>query len=152
VQPLDFLTERFLGFKGLGFNANLTLVDQKGSGAAPAIALGVAPLTYNVTAYYEGNGVELRLSHTFQKGAQVAGSNQNGIASAALFGNDYRQLDFSSSFDLGTWFDNSHLPELTVDVINITKATQRSYFQFENAAFTSYNPGRTVLVGLRGRF
>jgi len=36
--------------------------------------------------------------------------------------------------------------------VNIFEAEQRSYFQFENAAFTQYQPGRTVLIGLRGSF
>jgi len=39
-----------------------------------------------------------------------------------------------------------------VNVINITKQAQSSYFQFPNATFNEYNPGRTVLVGIRGRF
>jgi len=154
VQPLDFVFDRYLGIKGLGFNANLTLVDQHASGSATnsAVALGVAPTTYNATLYYENYGITARLSTTFTQGSQQAGSNQNGIPTAALFSDDYQQWDFSSSFALGDWFGNPALPELTFDVINITKEKQRSYFQFENAAFTSYNAGRTIMVGLRGRF
>jgi TonB-dependent receptor len=152
VQPLDFLLGRYLGINGFGFTANLTLVDQKGSGAAPAIALGVADLTYNITAYYENHGVTARLSTTFQRGAQVANTGQNSIPLAGLFSDDYQQWDFSSSFDLGEILGNQRLPQLTFDVINLFKADQRQYFQFENAAFTYYNPGRTIMVGLRGRF
>jgi outer membrane receptor protein involved in Fe transport len=44
------------------------------------------------------------------------------------------------------------MPELTFDVQNITDAKQRSHFQFSNAAFTYYNPGRLFLVGIRGNF
>jgi len=47
---------------------------------------------------------------------------------------------------------NDYLPQLTLDVINITKSEQRSYFQFPEAAFTWYQPGRTVMIGLRGKF
>jgi hypothetical protein len=49
---------------------------------------------------------------------------------------------------------NTHdwIPQRTVDVINVSNAKQRSYFQFNNATFTQYNPGRTVIVGLRGTF
>ena len=46
----------------------------------------------------------------------------------------------------------SEIPQLTIDVINLTNAEQRSYFQFNNATFTQYDPGRTVIVGLRGSF
>jgi TonB-dependent receptor len=152
VQPLDFLLGRYLGLNGFGFNANLTLISQTGSGAAPAVATGVAPLTYNITAYYERGGITLRGSTTFTQGGISATAPQNGITAAGLYNDDYQQFDLSAAFDLGEIFDMKGLPELTVDVQNITKAQQRSYFQFENAAFTLYDPGRVVMIGLRGRF
>jgi TonB-dependent receptor len=152
VQSLDFLLGRHLGINGFGFQVNGTIIDQKGSGAAPAVAIGVARYSYNATIYYENHGISARLSTTWAEGSQSSGTNQNGIPLAALFSDDYQQWDFSSSLDLGQIFDSPRLPQLTFDVVNIFEATQRSYFQFPNAAFTSYNPGRTVLIGLRGRF
>ena len=44
------------------------------------------------------------------------------------------------------------VPQITLDVININNAVQRSYFQFSDATFTQYNAGRTVILGLRGSF
>ncbi len=73
VQPLDFLT-RSLGITGFGFNANATIVDQRSDG--PAIAFGVAPFTYNITAYYEKNGVMLRVATTSRQGSQNSGAAQ----------------------------------------------------------------------------
>ena len=46
------------------FNANLTIVDQTGSGSAQQVATGVPPRAYNVTAYYENHGISARLSRT----------------------------------------------------------------------------------------
>jgi TonB-dependent receptor len=151
VQPLDFGNA---ALDGLGFTANYTLIDQKGQGAAPAIAVGVAPSTYNATVYYENHGVSARVSVTSAEGAQLSGpGGQNGITAAELYSDDYTQFDFSSSFDLGELFNSSDwVPQLTVDVINLTDEEQRSYFQFPNATFTQYNPGRTIIVGLRGSF
>jgi TonB-dependent receptor len=150
VQPLDFGSP---ALEGLGFTANYTIIDQKGQGAAPAIATGVAPDTYNATLYYEKHGISARVSVTSASGSQLTGpGGQNGITVAELFSEDYTQYDFSSSFDLGEWFGHTWVPQLTVDVINLTNAEQRSYFQFNNATFTQYDPGRTVIVGLRGRF
>lgn len=149
VQPLDFLLEDVV--PGLGFIANATIIDQKGKGAAPAVAIGVAEYTYNATAYYEHGGVSARISQTFTKGSQTSGLNQNGIPAAALFSDDYRQWDFSSSLDLNEITGSTGLPQLTFDVTNFTNAKQRSYFQFENATFTQYTPGRTFMIGLRGR-
>lgn len=152
VQPLDFATESF-GVRGFGIQGNLTIIDQKGEGAgAPAIALGVAPTTYTLGGYYENGGVSARLIYTYNEGSQVAGANQNGITNAALFGDSYDQLDFSGSLDFAELFDNDYLPTLTLDVINITKSTQRAYFQYSGAAFTYYEPGRMIMVGLRGSF
>ncbi len=152
TQPLDFLT-KYVGVTGFGFQGNLTLIDQKGEGTgAPAVALGVSPKTYTLTGYYEGNGLSTRLTYTFNEGAQGSGLNQNGIPAAAIYGKDYGQLDFSGNLDLGKIFGNSYMPTLVVNVINITKQSQRSYFQFSNAVFNDYQPGRTLLVGIRGRF
>jgi outer membrane receptor protein involved in Fe transport len=96
----------------------------------------------------------LRLSQTHQDGSQVATANQNGIPNAALYSDDYTQLDFSSSFDLGTILGKSSewWPMVTFDVINVTREKQRAYFQFPNATFTQYDPGRTFVVGLRLKF
>lgn len=151
VQPLDFVTKA-IGVRGFGFNANATIVDQKGTGAAPAVALGVAKYTYNITGYYENHGVSLRLSTTFTKGSQQSNANQNGITDAAIFSDDYQQWDFSSSFDLERIFGWRHMPELTFDVVNLTNEDLRSYFQYSNATFTQYKPGRQYMVGLRGTF
>ncbi len=152
TQPLDFLT-RFIGVEGFGFQGNLTMIDQKGEGTgAPAVALGVAPTTYTLTGYYEGNGLSTRLTYTYNEGSVQSGLNQNGLPAAAIIGRDYAQLDFSGNIDLGKILGNDNLPTVVVNVINIAKEPQSSYFQFPNATFNEYNPGRTVLVGIRGRF
>ncbi len=116
------------------------------------MALGVAPHTYNVTAYYEKYGLSARISTVYNKGSQVSTANQNGITAAALFTDDYKQWDFSSSYDLSQAFGWKTQVEITLDGINLFNAKQRTYFQFENAAFTNYTPGRMYLVGVRGRF
>lgn len=152
TQPLDFVT-KYIGVTGFGFQGNLTLIDQKGEGTgAPAVALGVAPMTYVLTGYYDKGGVSARLTYSFNEGSQGSGLNQNGIPNAAIFGRNYKQLDFSGSLDLGKILGNDYLPQLTLNVINITKEPIASYFQYPNATFNEYNPGRSVLVGLRGSF
>jgi outer membrane receptor protein involved in Fe transport len=150
VQPLDFLFDRYLGLRGLGFNANMTIVDQSASGGA--VAQGVPPRSYNVTGYYEHGPLSLRLSRTWNKGFISSGTGQNGIPLAALHSDNYGQWDFAGSVKLASVLGYDRAPELTLDVQNITKEKQRSYFQFEDAAFTYYDPGRIVLVGLRGKF
>ncbi|UYY77610.1 TonB-dependent receptor [Sphingomonas sp. R1] len=149
VQPLDFLTEK-LGVRGFGFNANATIVDQTNDGAATAT--GVSPFTYNVTGYYERGGVMLRVSVTSREGSVSSGTSQNSIPTAALYADDYTTWDFSSAFDLDKLLGVKKAPQLTINVSNFTNATLRSYFQFPNATFTQYKPGRQFLIGLRGSF
>ena len=154
VQPLDFLL-RGIGLDGFGFTANYTIIDQKGDGAAPAIAIGVPPESYNATLYYDKHGVSARVSVTHTQGSQASGpnSNQSGVIGAELFGDDYTQYDFSSSFDFSELFGWPEMvPQLTLDVINIGEEKRRTYQQFSNAAFSYYDSGRTVMAGLRGRF
>jgi hypothetical protein len=159
VQPLDFLLGR-IGLNGFGFTANYTLIDQFGSGAAPAVALGVAPSTYNLTGYYEHGAVSVRISEVFNKGSQVGAANQNGLKNPlnpndptayGLFSDSYRQWDLSSSLDLSKVFGWHHELQLTLDALNLFGEKQRSYFQFTNATFTEYAPGRTLMFGVRGR-
>jgi TonB-dependent receptor len=152
VQPLDKLLH-IPALEGMGITANYTVVDQQGSGAAPATAVGVPPHTFNLTGYYEKNGVSLRLSQVFYAENVATGTNQNGLVNGAAVYNDvYRQWDFSSSFDIGKLFHLGNAPEITFDVQNLFSAKQRQYFQYKNATFTQYEPGRFYMLGLRQKF
>ena len=162
VQPLDFLLANWVGIEGLGFTANLTILDQKSSGAAPAIATGVSPYQYNLTGYYDHNGVSLRLSYVFNDKTYASGTNQQGIClpstanpacpgGAYLYGAAYGQMDMSSSLRLANLFGEIPTdPEVTFDVTNVTDAKLISYFNFPNAIHSYYNQGRTFMFGVRG--
>lgn len=147
-QPLDFV----LPFKGLGVSANYTKVKQSGAN----VALGVPSYTYNLAAYYEGRFGGFRVTKNFTKGTQTAGTGQNGITNAALFGEDYAQVDFTSRLNIGEILGDAigwkKDLQATFDIFNVTRSIQRSYFQFQNAPFTIYAPGRTYQVGLRASF
>jgi TonB-dependent receptor len=163
VQPWDFILGAY-GLDGFGTTANMTIVDQKGSGAAPAIAQGVSPFTYNVTAYYDYQGYSFRLSYVWNDTQVVSGTNQNGLClpSAAVttcpegarsYKRAYGQLDLSSSIRLSNIFgDILTDPELTFDVQNITKSKLSTYWQYPNVTGDYYRQGTTYLIGLRGRF
>ena len=56
------------------------------------------------------------------------------------------------NFDLEKLTGINNAPQLVFDVTNIFKEKQRTYFQFDNATFTEYRPGRTYMIGLRGTF
>ena len=165
VQPLDFLLEQY-GWKGFGFTGNLTIVDQKSTANPPTIATGVAPFTYNVTGYYDNDGISARLSYVFSDTSYASGSNQQSVClptgtsaggcpgGAYLFSKAYGQADFSSSLKLSKIFTDElpSDPELTFDVQNIFSAKQVTYDQFPDAVHSYYIKGQTFLFGIRGTF
>lgn len=144
VQPLNNLVE------GLGFSANFTHIYQKGKGGgAPAKAIGVSPKSYNFTGYWENFGASVRLSYTWNDAQTSSGPNQNGILPAELKTDARGQWDLSASYSLESLPTS---PQLTLNVINLTGEEQRTYFWHDNATFTYYDPGYSVLVGVRGTF
>ncbi len=148
VQPLE---QWYAPLSGFGYSANATYIHQTGTGAAPAIAIGVPKMTYNVTLYYEGHGLSVHLSDNYNGGSQASGANQNGITAAAFFNDSRSQIDLSSSYDLGSWGIAKNT-QITLDATNLNNAKIRQYFQFKNATYTEYDPGSTLMVGIRGKF
>jgi TonB-dependent receptor len=152
VQPLDFGST---ALEGLGFTANYTFIDQHGSGAAPAIAIGVPPQTWNGTLYYENHGISARASITEALGSQASGpnSNQQQVTGAELFTTDYKQIDASLAFDMGKMFHWSEfVPQLIIEGQNLTNEKRDTYFQFTDALYSEFDSGRTIMFGLRGSF
>jgi TonB-dependent receptor len=167
VQPLDFMLEQY-GIEGLGLTANVTIVDQVGTGAAPTHALGVAPYTYNLTGYYEKDGLMARMAYTFT--AQTIVNDQQSLGSALCLpttqslpdgcprgplqmSTPLGRADFSSSLKLSKIFgDLPSDPELTFSIQNVFNAKQISYFQYPQTNWSYYRSGQTYLFGVHGSF
>ncbi len=163
VQPLDFLLEDF-GLPGFGFNGNLTLLDQKSSGSAPTFATGIPPLSYNVTGYYDHDGISVRLSYVWNDTSYSSGSNSQSLClpninaqvsgcpqGAYLFSKAYGQADFSSSVRLSRFFGEIPTdPELTFDVQNLFNSKLRAYDQWVTATHNYYDQGQVIIFGVRG--
>lgn len=144
VQPLDKL------FEGLGFMANYTHVKQTSEGdGVPAVAVGVAPDLWNATAYWENDRASIRLSYTWNDDIIASGANQNGIPQARLISEARGQLDLSASYTMAQFRSE---PQLTLNVINITSEPLKTNFYYDNATYEYYEPGYTVLLGVRGTF
>ncbi len=144
VQPLDFI------YKGLGFQANYTVVSQKNIGSGvPAQAVGISPHTYNVTGYWEGYGAMVRLSYVWNSDQISSTANQNGLPFAQIKTDARGQLDLSASYQLA---NTPSKPTITLNVINMTNANFRQTLTYENAAYSYYTPGYTIMLGIRGTF
>jgi outer membrane receptor protein involved in Fe transport len=74
---------------------------------------------------------------------------QNNIPGANLRADARGQLDLSAGYQL-PFLDNG--VRLTLDVLNITNEPIRTTFEYSNAAYSAYYPGRQVLLGLRANF
>jgi TonB-dependent receptor len=164
VQPLDFVLDQY-GLKGFGFTGNVTILDPSSSGAAPINPTGVARLAYNMTGYYENNGLMARVSYVWNDRTYGSGSNTQSVClpvgssgsgcpgGAYLFAAPYGQLDLSSSLKLSTVLgDIPSDPDLTFDIQNLTRSKLHTYDQFTNATHSYYNVGMVFLFGLRGEF
>lgn len=144
VQPLSFVLQ------GLGFSANYTRISQEGQGAGvPAQAVGISPTSYNFTGYYENHGATIRLSYNHNAAQISSGVGQNGIPYGQYFTDEYGQLDLSASYEFSNLPTS---PQVTLNVTNITGENQRTTFVNDNATWTFYEPGYSILLGIRGTF
>ena len=147
VQPLGRFWDPLDGF---GYTVNYTHMAQTAEGqGAPPQATGISPRLWNTTLYYEKHGLSVRLSYVWQSQQISTTPNQNGIPLAQLFADSYGQLDMSASYEFASL---PTTPQIVLNAINITDSKQRSTFQFENAAFSYYNPGYQILLGIRGKW
>lgn len=170
VQPLDFLTDRYLGLQGFGWTANVTVLDTSSSGSAPIHPGGVASLTYNVTGYYENNGYMMRFQYNWvDKSYQTGSTNNQGVClpnssfstgtfnqcpqGAYIFNAARGELDMSASVKLSKFFQELPSdPELIFEIQNLNDAPLVTYNQFPNAVHSYYDPGRVFFFGMRGTF
>lgn len=141
VQPLDFLV------KGLGFSANGTYLDQ--SSSSGLVATGVSKYSYNLQGFYENNGLSISVNYVWNDKSIAVNRPQNGIQDASLRSDARGQLDMSAGYQLP--FLNNAM-RLTLDVLNITDEPIRTTFEYDNAPYSVYYPGRTVLAGIRANF
>jgi TonB-dependent receptor len=168
VQPLDWVTAPYFGIEGFGVAGNWTMVNQHSTGSVPTYAQGVSPYQYNVTGYYEADGLMLRLAYNWNDASYGSASQSGGTClpvmpdgtksaecpgGAYQFNQAYGQADFSSSFRLSQAFGELPTdPQLTFDIQNLFNAKQRSYLMYPDTVHNYYIKGRNYLVGLRGSF
>lgn len=147
VQPLDFV------LPGLGFMANHTDMTLKPRGqdaeALGGNVYGIATKLWNATAYWERFGASVRLSYNWRSTNDSSGPNQNAIEPAQLVSGKRSVWDLSAGYTL---LGFAMQPQLTLNVLNLTNTKLRTNFWRPNAVYELYNPGRSVMVGLRGTF
>ena len=140
VQPLDLL------HKGLGLTANYTRLDPDYSGATN-LATGIAPYSYNITAYYENASFSTHMSYVYQAQRETANAPQNGLP-LALYAAGRGQIDLSAAWS-PRWIGRG---KITLDATNLGNAPFVVFFGDKSAPYSIYNPGYRIMLGWRGQF
>ena len=135
---------------GFGYIANLTLTENSAEFEATGEDIdfpGVSEVSYNLTAYYEADEFQARLSYSSRSDYLVEPS-AIGIG-GQLFNDDYAQLDASVSYDINqniTVFVNAiNLTDEDQDVFQILPAGQKRYYSTSHV-------GTRFALGVRGNF
>jgi iron complex outermembrane receptor protein len=137
---------------GLGFTGSMTILDSKQTipqtdaagnitGETTSAFFGVSKLSYNATLAYQRGPIGARLSYIWRK--EFLANNE-----ARLFANPigvWRTPEKSLDLQL-TWNVNDRVG-VTFDAVNLTKATQQTYYKFGDVGGPErYNLGTTLLA------
>jgi TonB-dependent receptor len=144
VQPLDVVLQ------GLGFTSNYTRINLSSKGAGIGTPTGVPKYTYAFTGYYENFGFSGRVSYVYNDVSFLTGPGQDGLGTFGTRFNSARgQWDAQLSYTVESLPSS---PRFTLDMVNFTNEPRVQYEGVPNAVYTSYDPGYTVLLGVRGSF
>ena len=111
-------------------------------------APGIAPYSYNLQAFYEQHGFSISVNYIWNDESVAANAPQNNIA-VPLKSDARGQLDLSAGYQLPFFGESTRV---TLDALNLTNEPLRTTFGYDNAPYSTYYPGRQVLLGLRASF
>ena len=137
-------------FKGLGLQANYTLVDSSAPGVLAgqkSELQGLSRNSYNLIGMYDYQDVSFRLAYNYRgRYLSTTGNyypdNGNTIAQTPIYMKGYGIMDAYASYAL-----TSHL-KLALEVNNITRTVRRSYYGVTNQAMGSYSDDRRYGLSL----
>ncbi|MGN0921068.1 MAG: TonB-dependent receptor [Cellvibrio sp.] len=141
--PLNMLHDSLEGF---GINANMTLLDNSLTGDSdldiPTPPEGLTETTYNLTAYYENDLFDARISYNY-KDDYVEYIERDLFP---VYRKAYGQVDFSAGYNVN---DNI---KVVVDVINLTDEETAAYTMHSSFPTMYEFSGRRVSLGIRADF
>ena len=133
---------------GLGAAANYTYVTSNidrdpNSGASDCDYNGLSPNSFNVSGFYEKDGISARLAYNYRDEFLFqCFSNFSEPREREAFG----QLDFSASYDVNDTF------QIFFEGINITDEDTRDFSRFENRFLTYSDTGSRYQLGVRASY
>lgn len=155
--PLDLLTPTLDGFgvvASASFNdSSIQIKDPDSSssvGSGPISLPGLSKRVYNVTAYYEHNGFEARISQ--RRRSDFIGEIGNFAAQRVLryvVGENITDAQLSYAFDKSTALNGL---SLLLQASNLTNASYRTYATTKDRPLEDIKWGRTILFGANYKF
>lgn len=133
---------------GLGMAANYTYVTSnidraEGSGASDCDYNGLSPNTFNISGFYEKNGIQARIAYNYRDEFLFqCFSNFSEPREREAFG----QLDLSAAYDIGDQF------QVFFEGVNILDEDTRDFSRFENRFLTYSDTGSRYQIGVRASF
>ncbi|MEO1553835.1 MAG: TonB-dependent receptor [Pseudomonadota bacterium] len=133
---------------GLGAAANYTYVTSNidrdpASASSDCDYNGLSPHSFNLSGFYEKNGLSARLAYNFRDEFLFeCNSDFSEPRTREAFG----QLDFSAAYDVGDRF------QIFFEGINITDEDTRDYSRFENRFLTYSDTGSRYQLGVRATY
>ena len=144
TQPLEQVLD------GLGYSVNYTHVKQSNDGeGVPNFATFVSENTASFTSYYEKNAFTIRATYVWYDEQYAGGIGTSNVPFAQLKVEPRGQWDLSASYE---FVDLPTSPAITLNISNLNGDPQRQNFEFNNAPYSIYDPGTTIMLGVRGKF
>lgn len=148
IRGFEFAVQHIFGDSGFGLQANLSLPTGSASFNNEAIgsqfALPGLSKSYNIVAFYEKYGFQMRLAWT-HRNAYLTALSQAQSANEPQYVAAYGQLDMSASYAF-----NEHWSVL-FNAINLNSASERFYGRYRDQFLYAYEQDPRFQFGVRFR-
>ena len=108
----------------------------------PAVAVGISPVTYNATLYYDNGPASIRLSFVTTTSRSLRAPTRKASPAARFWTDATNQLDLSASYKFESLPSQ---PQITLNVINITGETQRQTWGNDSHRSSRTPPARSTI-------
>jgi iron complex outermembrane recepter protein len=155
--PLEMLSESLRGFGVVASasftDSNIEVLDPESAssvGSDPISLPGLSKRVFNLTAYYERNGFEVRISQRRRSDFIGEIGNFNGNRTLRyVVGEEITDAQVSYAFGQGTSLDGL---SLLLQVTNLTDEPYQTYAGSKDRPLEYVEYGRTFLVGVNYKF
>ncbi|TQV65965.1 TonB-dependent receptor [Exilibacterium tricleocarpae] len=155
IDGFEVALQHMFGDSGFGAIVNFTTVDgdieydnfdtNKGEGVGNQIPLVGLSDSYNLVAFYDKHGIQVRIAYNWRDDFLNATIDGNGERNP-VYTEDYGQWDVNASYQIDDKLS------VFVEGINVTDETRRLYGRHENMVIAAIQSGARFNLGVRYNF